>query len=79
MESLIPVVNKLQDVFATLGRKEDQINLPQIVVVGSQSAGRISGLEMWQEMVIIFLAFIFWRRIVETWKKRKVQVLNFTV
>ncbi|PAV70391.1 hypothetical protein WR25_06429 isoform C [Diploscapter pachys] len=45
MESLIPVVNKLQDVFATLGRKEDQINLPQIVVVGSQSAGKSSVLE----------------------------------
>ncbi|CAD6194648.1 unnamed protein product [Caenorhabditis auriculariae] len=45
MESLIPVVNKLQDVFATLGRKEDQIQLPQIVVVGSQSAGKSSVLE----------------------------------
>lgn len=45
MESLIPVVNKLQDVFATLGRREDQIQLPQIVVVGSQSAGKSSVLE----------------------------------
>ncbi|VDO29891.1 unnamed protein product [Haemonchus placei] len=45
MESLIPVVNKLQDVFATLGRREDQIQLPQIVVIGSQSAGKSSVLE----------------------------------
>ena len=36
METLIPVVSKLQDVFATLGRREDHIHLPQIVVVGSQ-------------------------------------------
>jgi hypothetical protein len=34
MEALIPVVNKLQDVFNTVGA--DAIQLPQIVVVGSQ-------------------------------------------
>jgi len=34
MESLIPVINKLQDVFNTVGT--DSIQLPQIVVVGSQ-------------------------------------------
>ena len=34
MESLIPVINKLQDVFNTVGA--DSIHLPQIVVVGSQ-------------------------------------------
>ena len=34
MESLIPVINKLQDVFNTVG--SDSIHLPQIVVVGSQ-------------------------------------------
>ncbi|VDM57718.1 unnamed protein product [Angiostrongylus costaricensis] len=45
MESLIPVMNKLQDVFATLGHREDQIQLPQIVVIGSQSAGKSSVLE----------------------------------
>jgi dynamin 1-like protein len=32
MDDLIPVVNKLQDVFNTIGN--DQIDLPQIVVVG---------------------------------------------
>lgn len=34
MEALIPVVNKLQDVFNTVG--SDAIQLPQIVVLGSQ-------------------------------------------
>ena len=34
MESLIPVINKLQDVFNTVGT--DAIQLPQIVVVGTQ-------------------------------------------
>jgi GTP-binding protein EngB required for normal cell division len=43
MESLIPVVNKLQDVFGAIGHQS--IDLPQIVVVGSQSAGKSSVLE----------------------------------
>lgn len=34
MESLIPVISKLQDVFSTIG--ESEIQLPQIVVIGSQ-------------------------------------------
>ena len=34
MEALIPVINKLQDVFNTVGT--DAIQLPQIVVLGSQ-------------------------------------------
>lgn len=34
MEALIPVVNKLQDVFNTVG--SDSVQLPQIVVLGSQ-------------------------------------------
>ncbi|KAL3077572.1 hypothetical protein niasHS_012278 [Heterodera schachtii] len=45
MESLIPIINKLQDVFATTGYKESEVQLPQIVVVGSQSAGKSSVLE----------------------------------
>nr|CAG4643752.1 EOG090X01UE [Lepidurus arcticus] len=43
MEQLIPVVNRLQDVFNTVGA--DAIQLPQIVVVGTQSSGKSSVLE----------------------------------
>lgn len=42
--SLITLVNKLQDVFATVG-VQNPIDLPQIVVVGSQSSGKSSVLE----------------------------------
>ena len=41
---LIKLVNKLQDVFTTVG-VNNPIDLPQIVVVGSQSSGKSSVLE----------------------------------
>jgi predicted ABC-type transport system involved in lysophospholipase L1 biosynthesis ATPase subunit len=44
MDSLIPVINKLQDVLS-LVEIDDPIDLPQIVVVGSQSSGKSSVLE----------------------------------
>ncbi|XP_065201826.1 dynamin-1-like protein [Planococcus citri] len=43
MEALIPVINKLQDVFNTVG--SDAIQLPQCVVVGTQSSGKSSVIE----------------------------------
>ncbi|XP_044741371.1 dynamin-1-like protein [Chrysoperla carnea] len=43
MEALIPVINKLQDVFNTVGA--DSIQLPQIVVLGAQSSGKSSVIE----------------------------------
>ncbi|KAJ5524117.1 Vacuolar protein sorting-associated protein 1 [Penicillium frequentans] len=42
--SLISLVNKLQDVFSTVG-VHNPIDLPQIAVVGSQSSGKSSVLE----------------------------------
>lgn len=43
MDKLIPVINKLQDVFNTVGR--ESIELPQIAVIGTQSTGKSSVLE----------------------------------
>ncbi|CAN7015705.1 unnamed protein product [Brassica rapa subsp. trilocularis] len=42
--SVIPIVNKLQDIFAQLGT-HSSIELPQVAVVGSQSSGKSSVLE----------------------------------
>lgn len=44
MERLIPIINQLQDAFSSLGTSIS-IDLPQIAVVGSQSAGKSSVLE----------------------------------
>ncbi|KAG5850026.1 hypothetical protein ANANG_G00077900 [Anguilla anguilla] len=44
MEDLIPLVNRLQDAFSTIGQSCN-LDLPQIAVVGGQSAGKSSVLE----------------------------------
>jgi len=44
MESLIPIINRMQDAFTQLG-VHMAIDLPQIAVVGGQSAGKSSVLE----------------------------------
>lgn len=43
-QSVIPIVNKLQDIFAQLG-SASTVDLPQVAVVGSQSSGKSSVLE----------------------------------
>jgi len=42
--SVIPIINRLQDIFAQLG-SASTIDLPQVAVVGSQSSGKSSVLE----------------------------------
>ncbi|XP_014914057.1 dynamin-2 isoform X3 [Poecilia latipinna] len=44
MEDLIPLINKLQDAFSSIGQSVN-LDLPQIAVVGGQSAGKSSVLE----------------------------------
>uniref|UniRef100_A0A668SWV6 Interferon-induced GTP-binding protein Mx n=1 Tax=Oreochromis aureus TaxID=47969 RepID=A0A668SWV6_OREAU len=44
MEELIPLVNRLQDAFSAIGQNSN-LDLPQIAVVGGQSAGKSSVLE----------------------------------
>ncbi|WRX32850.1 Dynamin stalk domain - like 10 [Theobroma cacao] len=43
--SLIPVINKLQDILASSGTELSDISVPQVAVVGSQSSGKSSVLE----------------------------------
>lgn len=43
---IVSVVNKLQDVFAAIGQSGSPIDLPQICVLGSQSSGKSSVLEV---------------------------------
>ncbi|KAF9244232.1 Dynamin central region-domain-containing protein [Melanogaster broomeanus] len=44
-QEVVSVINKLQDVFSTVGSSGSQIDLPQICVLGSQSSGKSSVLE----------------------------------
>ncbi|KZV90240.1 hypothetical protein EXIGLDRAFT_740825 [Exidia glandulosa HHB12029] len=42
---IVSIINKLQDVFTTIGTNASIIDLPQICVLGSQSSGKSSVLE----------------------------------
>ncbi|ROL42571.1 Dynamin-1 [Anabarilius grahami] len=44
MDDLIPLVNRMQDAFSAIGQNAN-LDLPQIAVVGGQSAGKSSVLE----------------------------------
>lgn len=43
---IVTIVNKLQDVFNAVGTSTASIDLPQICVLGSQSSGKSSVLEV---------------------------------
>jgi vacuolar protein sorting-associated protein 1 len=43
---IVNVINKLQDVFSAVGSSATSIDLPQICVLGSQSSGKSSVLEV---------------------------------
>ncbi|KAF5957411.1 hypothetical protein HYC85_004636 [Camellia sinensis] len=45
--SVIPIINKLQDIFAPVGAGSElsKVELPQVAVIGSQSSGKSSVLE----------------------------------
>uniref|UniRef100_A0A8C2Z5Y5 Interferon-induced GTP-binding protein Mx n=1 Tax=Cyclopterus lumpus TaxID=8103 RepID=A0A8C2Z5Y5_CYCLU len=45
MDELIPLVNRLQDALSGVGGRSCSLHLPQIAVVGGQSAGKSSVLE----------------------------------
>lgn len=55
MEALIPVVNKLQDVFNTVG--SDSIQLPQIVVLGSQVSTQMKKIDFFLSSLGFFFKF----------------------
>lgn len=43
---VVSIINKLQDVFTAVGQSTSTIDLPQICVLGSQSSGKSSVLEV---------------------------------
>ncbi|GFS41946.1 dynamin-related protein 3A [Actinidia rufa] len=43
--SVIPIINKLQDIFAPIVGNFSKVQLPQVAVVGSQSSGKSSVIE----------------------------------
>jgi hypothetical protein len=57
---IVSVINKLQDVFTAIGSSASILDLPQICVLGSQSSGKSSVLEVCQtlsETTIVYNCF----------------------
>lgn len=70
MEALIPVINKLQDVFNTIGA--DAIQLPQIVVVGTQVIINIKDMSKKACQINQLLFPEFWEKLragITCWKE----------
>ena len=61
MESLIPVLNKLQEVFSIVGT--EVIQLPQIVVIGAQVGlfGKGKRLMIYFVVVRVLVKVPFWK------------------
>ena len=73
---IVNVVNKLQDVFTAVGTSASQIDLPQICVLGSQSSGKSSVLEVSVHSSLRVLLFLMvldcraeyrWQRLLASW------------
>lgn len=54
MDKLIPMINKIQDIFNTLSIPDHKIPLPQIVMVGAQV--RLKGFQ-WNFQLILIKKF----------------------
>lgn len=55
---IVGIVNKLQDVFTAVGTSATQIDLPQICVIGSQSSGKSSVLEVLSHLNITEMSLV---------------------
>lgn len=60
MDQLIPVINKLQDVFNTVGT--EAIQLPQIVVVGAQVCSNFAPKYSYIELSFLVITLILVHR-----------------
>ena len=60
---IVATINKLQDVFTAVGSNAAQIDLPQICVLGSQSSGKSSVLEVRRHGIVLKPSFDGFRRI----------------
>jgi ABC-type phosphate/phosphonate transport system ATPase subunit len=85
MELLIPMINQLQHIFTTANAKLT-LTLPQIAVVGAQSAGKSSVLEnivgryeyqysLLRKRIFFFVTEIFFL-VVEVWSPNDLLFFN---
>lgn len=78
MEGLIPVINKLQDVFNTVG--SEAIQLPQIVVMGNQVSLRmVRGVVFFNKIATVCIHFWFWCHNLSKWLHTFMHVQQYVV